>query len=534
MATIDQFKSFAPKKHELAHNTKAIIYTRVSTKEQADTNTSLATQKQYCEDYAKRNSLSIVKYFGGTYESAKTDERKEFKKMLKYVRQSGNIGFILVYSYDRFSRSGTAAAQISQELLSKGIKVIAVTQEVDTSTASGLFSQDLMLSFSRFDNELRRDKTVTAMKDLIKKGYWLWVPPLGYDNENKHQRAVDANYVINKDGELLRKAFKWKLKNIYTNVQIVEKLAKLGLKIDERRLHEAFKNPFYCGIIVSSMIPGEAFKGQHPPLISKEDFLTINAINKVHPTTHQTDNKHLPLKRFVYCESCQTPMTGYLVKKKKLYYYKCRTKRCRNNKSAKVLHDGFKNLLKCYEVDPKFSDILKEVMTYVFHNLAKDKQTEITVLKRELTGVKKKIETVEERYALGEIELPIYDKFKHKYEEEQSEIEQKIDSSGFSSSNLKKALNKVSKYSSNLSDMWDSANLVKKTQLQYLIFPEGMGYDKSNDKVRTPRVNLLFSVTSMITGVMKDYKKGEPVDFDKFSALVTAAGFKPATLRAEI
>ena len=48
-----------------------------------------------------------------------------------------------------------------------------------------------------------------------------------------------------------------------------------------------------------------------------------------------------------------------------------------------------------------------------------------------------------------------------------------------------------------------------------------MGYDKSNNKVRTPRVNLLFSVISMITKAMKDYKKGEPVDFDKFSALVT-------------
>ena len=53
------------------------------------------------------------------------------------------------------------------------------------------------------------------------------------------------------------------------------------------------------------------------------------------------------------------------------------------------------------------------------------------------------------------------------------------------------------------------------------MFPEGMGYDKSNDKVRTPRVNLLFSTISMITRVMKDYKKGEPVDFNKFSALVT-------------
>ena len=189
----------------------------------------------------------------------------------------------------------------------------------------------------------------------------------------------------------------------------------------------------------------------------------------------------------MYCESCQTPMTGFYVKKKNLYYYKCRTKHCKNNKSAKILHNSFKNLLKCYEVDPRFSTILKEVMTYVYTNLVKEAQTELTVLKRNLTECKNKINTIEERFALGEIEQSIYAKFKYKYEEEYDEIQQKIDASGFSSSNLKKAIKKVTKYSSNLSDMWDSTKLVNKVKLQYLLFPRGLGYDKSNDKVLTPK-----------------------------------------------
>ena len=39
MTILDKFKSFAPAKNELGQNNNAIIYTRVSTKEQADTNT---------------------------------------------------------------------------------------------------------------------------------------------------------------------------------------------------------------------------------------------------------------------------------------------------------------------------------------------------------------------------------------------------------------------------------------------------------------------------------------------------------------
>src|SRR5258706_15730589 len=51
----------------------AVIYTRVSTKEQADTNQSLETQKKYCLQYALKHELNVLGFFGGAYESAKTD-----------------------------------------------------------------------------------------------------------------------------------------------------------------------------------------------------------------------------------------------------------------------------------------------------------------------------------------------------------------------------------------------------------------------------------------------------------------------------
>jgi len=126
------FSSLSTKKN---NRNKAIIYTRVSTKEQADNNTSLATQKQYCEDFALKNGYEVVEYFGGTYESAKTDERKEFQRMIKYARQNSTIGYILIYSYDRFSRSGANASYIADELKKQGIALIAVTQKVYSSNA---------------------------------------------------------------------------------------------------------------------------------------------------------------------------------------------------------------------------------------------------------------------------------------------------------------------------------------------------------------------------------------------------------------
>src|SRR3954469_16426193 len=78
-----------------------VIYTRVSSKEQMDANQSLEWQKKYCDEYAIKNKFNIKGYFGGTYESAKSDERKEFNRMLKFVKASREeISYILVYSLD--------------------------------------------------------------------------------------------------------------------------------------------------------------------------------------------------------------------------------------------------------------------------------------------------------------------------------------------------------------------------------------------------------------------------------------------------
>jgi len=68
-------KKFAKGKQEVEKSSEVlncVIYTRVSSKEQMDTNQSLEWQKKYCDEYAIKNKLNIKGCFGGTYESAKS------------------------------------------------------------------------------------------------------------------------------------------------------------------------------------------------------------------------------------------------------------------------------------------------------------------------------------------------------------------------------------------------------------------------------------------------------------------------------
>ena len=175
MNDLDIFIQFAPKVPEKLHGgNNAVIYTRVSSADQED-NTSLASQKKHCELYAQRRGLNVVGYFGGTYESAKTDDQKEFNRMLTFVKRSKNIDYVIVYSYERFSHSGINGASIADELLKKyGVITLATTQELDPTTPSDSFQQKILFLFGQMDNELRRDKVVTAMKELLLKGHWVF------------------------------------------------------------------------------------------------------------------------------------------------------------------------------------------------------------------------------------------------------------------------------------------------------------------------------------------------------------------------
>jgi site-specific DNA recombinase len=184
-----------------------VIYTRVSTQEQAANNGSLDVQKKYCEELAKRNKYLIREYFGGLYESAKTDGRKEFQRMLSYVRKNKDITSIIVHNYDRFSRTGAPAAKLSEDVRKEGIIVKSVTQEIDTSTASGRLQENFFHLLNHFDNSAKSDRTSINTREVMLKGYWPYHTPMGYNNLKKNKGLAFMSMLLPKKAKNLKKDF---------------------------------------------------------------------------------------------------------------------------------------------------------------------------------------------------------------------------------------------------------------------------------------------------------------------------------------
>ena len=84
--------------------TEAVIYTRVSSREQQQEGFSLFAQSRLLLDYADRNGFCVVQAFEDV-ESAKQQGRKQFTRVLQTLRRINSCRTLLVEKNRSASRA---------------------------------------------------------------------------------------------------------------------------------------------------------------------------------------------------------------------------------------------------------------------------------------------------------------------------------------------------------------------------------------------------------------------------------------------
>src|SRR5499433_3452593 len=83
---------------------KAVIYARVSSKDQEREGYSIPAQLRLLREYALKNEIQIVHEFIDV-ETAKTPGRKRFGEMVRFFEQNGNPRCVIVEKTDRLYRN---------------------------------------------------------------------------------------------------------------------------------------------------------------------------------------------------------------------------------------------------------------------------------------------------------------------------------------------------------------------------------------------------------------------------------------------
>ncbi|THA00573.1 recombinase family protein [Rodentibacter pneumotropicus] len=164
-------------------------YARVSTKEQ-----NYEMQIQELEKYGCEKIFSEK-------ESGNSDERKELKKVLNFLREEDTL---IVWKLDRLGRSVSHQSRILDVLKQKKVCIVSLTENIDTRTKLG----EMLFYFASIFAEQERnniiDRTKAGIQFAREQGVRIGRPPkMTEDNIEIIRELLKAGWTVKKIAEKL-------------------------------------------------------------------------------------------------------------------------------------------------------------------------------------------------------------------------------------------------------------------------------------------------------------------------------------------
>jgi len=171
---------------------KVAIYIRVSTHEQTTLNQELEL-KEYC----KRNNYEIYKVYKDEGISGAKTSRPQLDNMLQDMRNK-LFGAVVVWKFDRLGRSTAHLLQVLEEMRNRDIRLIATSQNIDTSTSIGRFFFTILSGFAEMEREMIRERILLGLERRKKQGKNLGRPIGSKDKKRRKKSGYYLRYNKNK------------------------------------------------------------------------------------------------------------------------------------------------------------------------------------------------------------------------------------------------------------------------------------------------------------------------------------------------
>ena len=149
---------------------KAIIYTRVSTDEQADSGLGLAAQVTACTAYATARGLVVGGLFSDAGVSGSTSiaERPGLVALLATVKR-GDV--VIVAKRDRAARGMVEMSAIEREIERRGARLVSAAGEgTEQDDIGGLIQRRVFDLVAEIEREMIRARTKAAMAVKRERG----------------------------------------------------------------------------------------------------------------------------------------------------------------------------------------------------------------------------------------------------------------------------------------------------------------------------------------------------------------------------
>ena len=128
-----------------------------------------------------------------------------------------------------------------------------------------------------------------------------------------------------------------------------------------------------------------------------------------------------------------------------------------------------------------------------------------------------------------EIPYGLYLEFVTDFEKEKKKIQEELTPGSKGVSNPELCVEFAVTYSTKLAPVWSSASYTDKQRLQFLLFPEGIFYNRVEDRCRTTGVNDVVAYIAVQERLLQKCKCRTSLKNFESAAWVVPAGIEPAS-----
>lgn len=523
------------KSNEVPKMNKAVIYSRVSTAEQAEKKKSLDSQEQYCRDFATKRDIEIDRVFREEGESAKTADRTQLIKLIEYCKTNkGKLRYVIVWKVDRFARRTEDHLALKALLLKLGIQLLSATEPIENSN-TGKLMETILAGFAEFDNDVRSERCSNGMKARLEEGGWVHVAPIGYRNykDSLRRPTLKPDESSVKVAAFLREF----CKGLYTQKQAVQLAHQFGVRTKNNKpmsangVYKMLRNPVYAGLITGKMLE-HSVKGLHEPLITEDEFNTIAQILEGKRKTIRPETRgrpDWPLRRLLLCDKCRHPLTGSASKGRTKHYPKYHCTQCRGggmSADREKVHGEFQALLERVKPSPYTLKLFKEIVMRRWHLEHLEAQSKRRKIDEEIKTLEDRRQTVIDKNLDGAIDDEMMREQVERIGVRTAEL--RLTRSDIMEGELEKEIvvDTAIGFISDAGSFWRNANIDNKQRFQRMIFPEGISYKFANG-FGTAVMGACYEELNLIEAEITRHAESKKPQHEAESLLVVPRGFEP-------
>ena len=410
----------------------AVLYSRVSSKDQEKEGFSIPAQQKLLESYAVENGFHIHTRYTDV-ETAKRAGRPDFAKMVALLRRNPRCRILIVEKTDRLYRNFKDYVTLDEieGLEIHLVKEGSVISRDSRSSEKFIHGIKVLMAKNYIDN--LSEETRKGMVEKAAQGIFPSYAPIGYKNTD----GLNGKRIIVIDetnAPMVRRLFelystgRYSLKDLGALVREERLMGRSNRTLAASTAHKILTNRIYCGDFEWA---GKLYEGTHEPIVSRELWHQVQlALDGRLGNRAKKRHHSFPFSGLLTCGHCGYALVGE-IKKGKYIYYRCRAMRGTCTLAyvpQKEIERDFERVLRMIVIDDEIAGWVAAALRQSHADQKRFRETEIKKLNADDKRIQMALDTLYDDRLEHRIDLAFFERQSRRLQDDQSAIRRHIES----------------------------------------------------------------------------------------------------------